>query len=125
MNSIPGIFNDVIGPVMGGPTNYHCTSALCIGGKFTEGLIGVFIRKNNSFEAEAGDCMAETVSAGGMAIAVLALQNLIGLICDPKGKWVEASCLGRNIMVASNAVSSANMALPNYAHLIPIEEVIP
>lgn len=49
MNSIPGIFNDVIGPVMGGPTNYHCTSALCIGGKFTEGLIGVYITKNTTF----------------------------------------------------------------------------
>lgn len=125
MNSIPGIFNDVIGPVMGGPTNYHCTSALCIGGKFTEGLIGVFIRKNNSFEAETGDCMAETGSAGGMATAALGLQNSLGLICDPKSNRVEATCLERNVMVASNAVSSANMALPNYAHLIPIEEVIP
>jgi L-serine dehydratase len=69
--------------------------------------------------------MAETGSAGGMAIAALALQNLIRLICDPKGKRVEATCLGRNVMAASNAVSSANMALPNYAHLIPLEEVIP
>ena len=33
--------------------------------------------------------------------------------------------LGRNVKVASNAVSSANMAFSNYAHLIPIEEVIP
>ena len=69
--------------------------------------------------------MAETGSAGGMAIADLALQNSLGLICDPKDKRVEATCLGRNVKVASNAVSSANMAFSNYAHLIPIEEVIP
>jgi L-serine dehydratase len=92
---------------------------LCIGGKFTEGLIGVFITKKHHF------CVAETGSAGGMAIAALALQNSLGLICDPKDKRVEATCLGRNVKVASNAVSSANMAFSNYAHLIPIEEVIP
>ena len=121
MNSIPGIFNDVIGSVMRGPSSYHCTSALGIGGKFTEGLIGVFITKNTSFATKVGDCMAETGSAGGMAIAALALQNLIGLICDPKDKRVEATCLGRNVKVASNPVSSANKALPNYAHSIPLE----
>lgn len=49
MNSIPGIFNDVIGSVMRGPSSYHCASALGIGRKFTEGLIGVFITKNTSF----------------------------------------------------------------------------
>ena len=125
MNSIPGIFNDVIGPVMRGPSSYHCASALCIGGKFTEGLIGVFITKNTSFATKVGDCMAESGSAGGMAIAALALQNSFGLICDPKDNRVEATCLGRNVMAASNAVSSANMALSNYAHLIPLEEVIP
>jgi L-serine dehydratase len=65
--------------------------------------------------------MAEIGSAGGMAIAALALQNLIGLICDPKDKRVEATCLGRNVKVASNPVSSANKALPNYAHSIPLE----
>ena len=70
-------------------------------------------------------CVAETGSARGMATAALGLQNSLGLICDPKSNRVEATCLGRNVMVASNAVSSANMALPNYAHLIPIEEVIP
>ena len=69
--------------------------------------------------------MAETGSAEGMAKAALALQNSLGLICDPKGNRVEATCLGRNVKVASNAVSSANMAFSNYAHLIPIEEVIP
>jgi L-serine dehydratase len=107
----------------------------------TAGLIGVFITKNATFAAEVGGCMAETGSAGGMAAAALvglkggtleqaiaaaslALQNSLGLICDPIGNRVEAPCLGRNVMAASNAVSSANMALSDYAHLIPLDEVI-
>ena len=85
--------------------------------------------------------MAETGSGGGMAAAALtemkggtldqaiaaaslALQNSLGIICDPIGNRVEAPCLGRNVMAATNAVSSANMALSNYQHLIPLDEVI-
>ncbi len=105
------------------------------------GLIGVFIAAHATFAAEVGGCMAETGSAGGMAAAAivemqggtlqqciaassLALQNSLGIICDPIGNRVEAPCLGRNVMAATNAVSSANMALSNYEHLIPLDEVI-
>lgn len=105
------------------------------------GLIGVFITSGATFAAEVGGCMAETGSGGGMAAAAitemaggsldqsiaaasLALQNSLGLICDPIGNRVEAPCLGRNVMAATNAVACANMALSNYAHLIPLDEVI-
>lgn len=105
------------------------------------GLIGVFIAAHATFAAEVGGCMAETGSGGGMAAAALvemkggtldqsiaaaslALQNSLGLICDPVGNRVEAPCLGRNVMAATNAVSCANMALSNYEHLIPLDEVI-
>lgn len=105
------------------------------------GLIGVFIANKATFAAEVGGCMAETGSAGGMAAAALAglkggtlsqaigaaslaLQNALGLICDPIGNRVEAPCLGRNVMAASNAVACANMALSNYEYLIPLDEVI-
>jgi L-serine dehydratase len=105
------------------------------------GLIGVFIAAHATFAAEVGGCMAETGSGGGMAAAALvgmkggtleqaltaaslALQNSLGIICDPIGNRVEAPCLGRNVMAASNAVSSANMALCNYLQLIPLDEVI-
>lgn len=47
-----------------------------------------------------------------------------GIICDPIGNRVEAPCLGRNVMAATNAVSCANMALSDYAQLIPLDEVI-
>ena len=105
------------------------------------GLIGVFIAAHATFAAEVGGCMAETGSGGGMAAASivemnggtleqsisaasLALQNSLGIICDPIGNRVEAPCLGRNVMAATNAVSCANMALSNYEKLIPLDEVI-
>ena len=105
------------------------------------GLIGVFIAAHATFAAEVGGCMAETGSGGGMAAAAivemkggslqqsiaaasLALQNSLGIICDPVGNRVEAPCLGRNVMAATNAVSCANMALSDYEHLIPLDEVI-
>lgn len=105
------------------------------------GLIGVFIAFQATFAAEVGGCMAETGSGGGMAAAALvemkggtleqsiaaasmALQNSLGIICDPIGNRVEAPCLGRNVMAATNALSSANMALANYEKLIPLDEVI-
>jgi len=105
------------------------------------GLIGVFIAAHATFAAEVGGCMAETGSGGGMAAAAivemkggtlkqsiaaasLALQNSLGIICDPIGNRVEAPCLGRNVMAATNAVSCANMALSDYEQLIPLDEVI-
>jgi L-serine dehydratase len=105
------------------------------------GIIGVFVAGGATFAAEVGGCMAETGSGAGMAAAAiagmaggtlkqsigaasLALQNSLGLICDPIGNRVEAPCLGRNVMAATNAVACANMALSNYDHLIPLDEVI-
>jgi L-serine dehydratase len=105
------------------------------------GLIGVFIAAHATFAAEVGGCMAETGSGGGMAAAglvalgggsltqslgaaSLALQNSLGLICDPIGNRVEAPCLGRNVMAANNAVACANMALADFESLIPLDEVI-
>ena len=47
-----------------------------------------------------------------------ALQNSLGLICDPIGNRVEAPCLGRNVMAATNAVSCANNRSGNSTRLI-------
>jgi L-serine dehydratase len=105
------------------------------------GLIGVFIATAWSFAAEVGGCQAEGGSAACMAAAALvqlgggsltqslaassmALQNMLGLICDPIANRVEAPCLGKNIMAASNALSCANIALAGYDPLIPLDEVI-
>ena len=66
-----------------------------------------------------GGMLAQSLSAASMA-----LQSSLGLICDPIGNRVEAPCLNRNVMAASNALSCANMALADYDHLIPLDEVI-
>ena len=108
---------------------------------FSAGLIGVFIARGATFSAEEAGCMAECGSASAMAAAALttlaggsleqclsaasvSLQNSFGLICDPIGNRVEAPCLGKNVSAASNALSSSNMALADYQHLIPLDEVI-
>lgn len=105
------------------------------------GLIGVFIAAHATFAAEVGGCQAECGAGATMAAASLvylgggtlqqslsaasmALQSSLGLICDPIGNRVEAPCLNRNVMAASNALSCANMALADYDHLIPLDEVI-
>jgi L-serine dehydratase len=105
------------------------------------GLIGVFIATRWTFAAEVGGCQAEGGSAASMAAAALvtlaggsrdqalaaasmAFQNMLGLICDPIANRVEAPCLGKNVMAASNALSCANMALAGYDPLIPLDEVI-
>jgi L-serine dehydratase len=105
------------------------------------GLIGAFISNQWTFAAEAGGCQAEcgaasAMAAGGLVVladgtlnqvvtgASLALQNTLGLICDPIANRVEAPCLGRNVMAASNALTCANMALAGYDALIPLDEVI-
>ncbi len=105
------------------------------------GLIGVFIAAHSTFAAEVGGCQAECGSGATMAAASLvfmgggdlkqslsassmALQSSLGMICDPIGNRVEAPCLNRNVMAASNALSCANMAIADYDHLIPLDEVI-
>ena len=59
-----------------------------------------------------------------MAAASLALQNSFGMVCDPIANRVEAPCLGKNVMAATNALSCTNMALAGYNPLIPFDEVV-
>jgi L-serine dehydratase len=105
------------------------------------GLIGVLIAARATFSAEVGGCQAECGAGSGMAAAALvtlaggtarqalaaasmALQNVLGMICDPVANRVEVPCLGKNVMAASNALACANMALADYDSVIPLDEVI-
>ncbi len=104
-------------------------------------MIGVFICSRSTFAAEVCGCQAECGAGSGMAAAALvtlaggsaqqatdaasmALQNLLGLICDPVAARVEVPCLGKNVLAASNALACANMALAGYDAVIPLDEVI-
>jgi L-serine dehydratase len=105
------------------------------------GLIGVLIAGKYTFAAEEGGCQVECGAASGMAAAGLvqliggtarqavnassmALQNILGLVCDPVADRVEVPCLGKNIMGASNALNSANMGIAGFDPVIPLDEVI-
>jgi L-serine dehydratase len=129
------------GAIIGAAESLNLTEDEVVKAMLIAGIIGVFITAHATFAAEVGGCMAETGAGAGMAAgalvwmangtlqqaigaASLALQNSLGLICDPIGNRVEAPCLGRNIMAATNAVSCSNMALSDYRHLIPLDEVI-
>lgn len=105
------------------------------------GITGVFIAAGYTFSAEEGGCQVETGSGSAMAAAGLvelnggsanqamdaasmALQNQLGLICDPVAVRVEVPCLGKNIMAATNAYNSCIMTLAGYDAVIPLHEVI-
>jgi len=105
------------------------------------GMIGIFIAAHATFAAEVGGCQVECGAASGMAAAALvtlahgsleqalnaasmALQNILGMICDPVANRVEVPCLGKNVLAASNALACANMALANFDAVIPLDEVV-
>jgi L-serine dehydratase len=105
------------------------------------GLVGVFIAGKYTFAAEEGGCQVECGAASGMTAAGLvtlmggtarqaadaasmALQNMLGLICDPVADRVEVPCLGKNILAAANAMNSANMSMAGFDSVIPLDEVI-
>lgn len=108
---------------------------------FAAGIVGAYFAKGPGFSAEEHGCQVECGASAGMAAAgivqlfggtakqaidaaSMAIQNMIGLICDPIADRVEAPCLGKNISAAVNALSSATMACAGYNALIPLDEVI-
>ena len=129
------------GTVIGAATAMGLTLDDMTRAMLAAGIIGVFIANGATFAAEVGGCQAETGAASGMAAAGLitltkgnieqavaaasmALQNTLGIICDPVANRVEVPCLGKNIMAAGNALTSSNMALADYDPVIPLDEVI-
>jgi len=108
---------------------------------FAAGAVGLAIAGQATFAAELCGCQAECGAASCMAAAgvvqlmggtieqsnaaaSIALQNVLGMICDSVANLVEVPCLGRNVMCAVNAVSSANMVLAGAEAVIPLDEVI-
>lgn len=129
------------GAIIGIGTSLSLNQDEMVKAMLAAGIIGVFIAAHATFAAEVGGCMAECGSGSGMAAAgivglkngtldqslaaaSMALQSSLGMICDMIADRVEAPCLNRNVMAATNAISCANMALSDYNHLIPLDEVI-
>ncbi len=108
---------------------------------YVAGGFGQVIAQRSSISGAEGGCQAEVGSASGMAAAALvharrgtpdqmaaacamALQNVLGLVCDPVGGLVECPCVKRNVMGAVNALTCADMALAGLTSPIPCDEVI-
>jgi len=108
---------------------------------FVAGAIGFVIANNASISGAECGCQAEIGSAAGMAAAAvtqlaggtprqcahavaIALQSLLGLVCDPVAGLVEVPCIKRNAIATTVALSSADMTLAGLESIIPCDEVI-
>jgi L-serine dehydratase len=120
---------------------YGSTEKELIKAYFAAGIVGAYFAQGPGFSAEEHGCQVECGAASGMAAAgiaqlmggtaeqalgaaSMAIQNMIGLICDPVADRVEVPCLGKNISAAVNAYSSAIMAVSGFEAVIPLDEVI-
>ena len=103
------------------------------------GAIGVSISEDNDFCGGVYGCQAEvgcasamaagalTVLAGGttgqaMNAASMALQNMLGLICDPVCGLVQVPCFSRNMGGIANAVVCANMSLLGFDGVMHLQD---
>jgi L-serine dehydratase len=129
------------GAILGVAESMGADDEACAKAFLSAGLIGVLIAHRSTFSAEVAGCQAECGSASGMAAAALttllhapldvslnatslALQNILGMICDPVANRVEVPCMGKNVMAAVNALACANMAQAGVPSLIPLDEVL-
>ena len=108
---------------------------------FAAGIVGAYFAQGPGFSAEEHGCQVECGAASGMAAAgavqlmrgsakqaldaaSMAIQNMIGLVCDPVADRVEVPCLGKNISAAVNAYSAALMSVSGFDGVIPLDQVI-
>jgi L-serine dehydratase len=108
---------------------------------FTSALFGMVVANNACISGAFGGCQAEVGSASAMAAAAAveaaggtpqqsseafstALQNLLGLVCDPVAGLVEVPCVKRNAVGTANALVAADIALAGVGNIINADEVI-
>ena len=114
---------------------------LLIKALLSAGIIGVLIAGKSTFAAEECGCQAECGSSSAMSAAALvqlaggnatqalaaasiAMQNILGMVCDPVANRVEVPCLGKNILAGMNALAASNMALAGYDQVIPFDDAL-
>lgn len=119
-----------------GASDEHVSRAL-----FSAAGIGRVIGHGACFSGAQGGCQAEIGSASAMAAAAiceldggtpdqtvnaaaLALQNTLGLICDPIGGYVEAPCMMRNGLFGLHAFGAAAISLSGVKSVVPFDEVV-
>lgn len=120
---------------------YNLDDETILKGLFTASAVGAILMKNASVSGAEAGCQAEVGSASAMAAAAVveifggtpkqclsaastALQNLLGLVCDPVYGLVEVPCQSRNGIGASNALICAEMALSGIESIIDFDEMV-
>lgn len=120
---------------------YHVPDDIMVHALYTAAGFGQVIASRASIAGAEGGCQAEVGSASAMAAAALvslhggtpvqmanacamALENLLGLVCDPVAGLVEVPCVNRNVVGAMNAMACAELALSGVTSVIPCDEVI-
>ena len=118
-----------------------CDERACVMSLFTAAAVGLVIERNASLAGAEGGCQAETGSAAAMAAAAVvelaggtpsqaesaastAIQNLLGLVCDPVAGLVEVPCVKRNASGVAVALVAAELALAGCGNVIPADEAI-
>ena len=119
---------------------FGLSEKLILEGMFTAGAIGCLLMKNASVSGAEAGCQAEIGSAAAMAAAAavhmmggtpgqcldaasITISNMLGLVCDPIAGLVEMPCQSRNAAGASNALTSAEMALAGIKSAVPFSEM--
>lgn len=119
---------------------FNLSEETVINGLFTAGAIGCLLMKNASVSGAEAGCQAEIGSAAAMAAAAavemmggspeqcldaasITISNMLGLVCDPIAGLVEMPCQSRNAAGASNALTSAEMALSGIKAAVPFGEM--
>ncbi len=110
-------------------------------GLFCAGAIGYLAMNNATVSGAVGGCQAEVGVASAMAAATAvellggtprqctdaastALMNMLGLVCDPVGGFVEYPCQKRNVAGVANALTAAELSLAGITQLIPLDEML-
>ena len=113
----------------------------CVMSLFTAAGVGLVIERNASLAGAEGGCQAETGSAAAMAAAAvvelaggtpaqaadavsIAIQSMLGLVCDPVAGLVEVPCVKRNASGVAMALVAAELALAGCGATIPADEAI-
>ena len=119
----------------------NCPEEEVVKALFVSAGIGGIIAGRASIAGAQGGCQAEIGSASAMAAgaltflrggnlqqiyeaAALALNGLVGLVCDPVAGLVEVPCVKRNVIGAVNAVTCSDMAMAGICSFIPVDQVI-
>ncbi|MDL2225713.1 L-serine ammonia-lyase, iron-sulfur-dependent, subunit alpha [Eubacteriales bacterium OttesenSCG-928-M02] len=130
----------VPGALYGAMKQLDLTEEDMIEGLLAAGMIGGIMARETNFSGSWG-CQAEVGSATALAAgglthvlggdvqqccdaASMALQALLGLVCDSVGGKVQVPCMARNIGAVSVAVACSNSVLAGFPAFVPFSEMI-